>query len=285
MSNTNEYNPVRYTYIPHLYGRKAKYRNDPDIGGFTDMHDLEVFYDKIAKDPQIVTKKDDVELWAPATFIARRRKSDVLAVHCMVYDVDCGLEFSAHKEFAKFDYVAHTSYSHTEEHHKWRIVLPLKKSVPANEWKFAWAAGSEMFKVYTKASADQVCKDSSRAYHVAGCTEERRVLYRSVMNKTGRRFGLTYSTYEPKKRHFGKIRTFTQEEFEQYNNAVVDETERTAIAQRIGAEIIGNTARKGKCPQCHRRSLWFFINVDGSMYNARCNHLNSCGYTGSLLDL
>lgn len=286
MNNSVDTNWVQYTYIPHRDGKPAKYRNDPDIGGFTDMHTLEVFYEKIAATPQIVTKKDNVELWAPCTFIARRRKSDVIAIHGMVYDIDSGLEFDAHKEFSQFDYIAHTSWSHSEKLHKWRLILPLKRSIPCDEWKFAWAAGSEKFKLYTGSAADHACKDASRAYHVAGCTKQNKHLYQSVINKTGRRFALTYiKTPPPAKMKPRKYKTFNVEEFDNYHKAAPSPKEREEIAHRIGAQIIDGTARKGTCPRCSKKSIWFYIDVCGPNYIARCNHLKSCGWEGSLRDL
>lgn len=282
----NSYNPVKYTYINHTPTTIAKFRKDPEIGGRTDMHDLQIFFDKIAATPKIVKRKDQLELWAPCTFIARRRKSDVLGVHCMVYDVDDGLEFAAHEQFKKYDYIAHTSYSHTKELHKYRIILPLKKSIPPEDWKHAWRYGSEMFRLYTKASTDPACKDSSRAYYVGGTTADKIDEYKAVLNNTGVRFNLDYSIPPPtKKRSKGKFKTFNQEEFTNYNNAVPEADERRQIASYVGADIIDNTARKITCPSCGRKSAWFYIDVSGPLLKGRCNHLNSCGWAGSIREL
>lgn len=280
-------NLVRYTYIPHLYDTLAMYRKDPDIGGYTDQHEQVVFYQKIAAYPETVKEKKQLEMWSPVTFIARRRKSDVLAIHCMVFDVDCGLPFETHHKFKRFDYIAHTSFSHSPKLHKWRLILPLQESIKPKEWKYAWSEGAAIFKSITGKNADPACKDPCRAYYVGGTTKENLHNYDSWYNEGDCRLRLEYVIPPPKKpRTVGKIKTFNQEEFTRYVNTTPNKDERQDIAHRLGAQMGDNIARKIKCPACGRFSVWFWIDVaDDGMFKARCNHVNSCGYSGSITDL
>lgn len=283
-----KYNPCQYTQIPHKGETLAMFRKDPDIGGFIDINNLDVMFEHIAKDPEIVGNKKHLPMWSPASFIARRRISDVLSVHCMVFDVDDGLQFDVHKTFCQYDYIAHTSFSHTEQTHKWRLILPLQKSIPRDEWKFAWSEGASIFESMTGNTADPSCKDPSRAYYIGGCTDETKHLYRSVINDVGNRIKLEYIIPPPKKqRHTGKIKTFNQEEFKKLSYLCVDVDKRLDIATSKGATISGNVARKIMCPRCGRNSVWFYINPDtDGMYKARCNHQKtSCMWTGSITDL
>lgn len=287
-------NSILYTRIFHIYDDKgklktlSKFRKDPDIGGYTDIHDISDFYRFICKEPLIVDKKDQLWLWAPCSFIARRRKSDVISVHAMVFDVDCGLPYETHERFKDYNYVAHTSFSHSEGHHKWRLILPLWASIPRDEWKYAWIVGSQIFEKLTGSKIDPSCKDSSRAYFIGGCLDTKMSLYRSNLNITGRNLRLEYDIPPPpKKRHKGKIKTFTQEEFKRYENLKPDDKDRQDIAISVGAEISDNVARKIRCPNCGRRTVYFFINPSGAnpLYRAKCNHENSCGFIGSISEL
>ena len=62
---------------------------------------------------------------------------------------------------------------------------------------------------------------------------------------------------------------------------------RTILAGKLGAKIIkssdGDRAEKWTCPQCNRADATYFY-LDGitNISSAKCGHLNSCGWAGSL---
>jgi len=64
---------------------------------------------------------------------------------------------------------------------------------------------------------------------------------------------------------------------------------RERLAERLGAQLVGsgeNRSAKGvRCPQCGRPSVWWPIAPRCPSGTARCAHLNSCGWWGSLADL
>ncbi len=62
--------------------------------------------------------------------------------------MDDGLSsFDSWQIWGKLGYTvaAHTSYSHTPEHHKYRIALPLLEPIPASDWPRAAIAANELW--------------------------------------------------------------------------------------------------------------------------------------------
>jgi len=61
---------------------------------------------------------------------------------------------------------------------------------------------------------------------------------------------------------------------------------RFEMANKLGAHICGSPKRadKIKCPQCGRRTVYFYIEP-GARNVAKCKHNSSCGWFGNLLIL
>ena len=59
-------------------------------------------------------------------------------------------------------YLAHTTYQHTPERPRWRVVLPLAASVPAKQWSQTWRRAHAALCPET----DPNCKDASRQYYL-----------------------------------------------------------------------------------------------------------------------
>jgi len=68
---------------------------------------------------------------------------------------------------------------------------------------------------------------------------------------------------------------------------MLDRTFRAAAADRLGAKVVGNTARSIICPACSKPDVFFSIDLSlpNSQKWPKCNHENSCGYWGSFEDL
>lgn len=138
--------------------------------------DLEASIDRIAN-------KSEGEGWSPVLFSGdTRAKKNAERVYCMVLDYDKGttsvedaFDFWAFQAFASFKKtgfttacLVHTSYSHTPEHPKFRVVLPLSRAVDAKEFDAIWnyvaglakEAGHEL---------DESCKDPSRFWFLPAC--------------------------------------------------------------------------------------------------------------------
>jgi len=73
-------------------------------------------------------------------------------------------------------------------------------------------------------------------------------------------------------------------EYRKHNSGkVYDDNERRELANALGARIRGDRARDVLCPQCGKRSVWFYVSMIGHTFGgAGCAHRNSCGWAGSL---
>jgi predicted P-loop ATPase len=109
-------------------------------------------------------------LWSPVTYIpgGRRANPNVTGVTALVLDLDTkdGRPVPNIEEvalaFADFEFVLHTSYSHTPETPSFRVILPLAEPVTVLQhaalWKWAEAR-------CLPARMDPACKDPARMYY------------------------------------------------------------------------------------------------------------------------
>lgn len=111
--------------------------------------------------------KKDVPVWSPASFVRYPLKNNnVRFVSFAVFDIDGGLEWDKHHLFDAFQYVAHTSYSHTYDKHKWRLIIPFETPIPNELWSTAWDRLAKWFEDITGTKADKACKDARRFYYL-----------------------------------------------------------------------------------------------------------------------
>ncbi len=86
--------------------------------------------------------KTTFTIWAPALYApgARRESDHVLQLSALVLDFDGGIDIgSATSDFDDWLHVVHTTWSHTPERPKFRLVLPLAAPVLAADWARVWA--------------------------------------------------------------------------------------------------------------------------------------------------
>jgi len=107
--------------------------------------------------------------WSPARYPrgARRRKRDVQSVSLLVFDCDDGTPVeAAQAAFSGWSHIGHTSWSHTVEAPKWRLILPLAEPIPGPHWPSAFAAALRMWSTFMPAGSrpDRRCRDSSRLF-------------------------------------------------------------------------------------------------------------------------
>lgn len=107
--------------------------------------------------------------WSPAGYPqgAKRRKSSVQAVSMLVFDCDDGTPPEAAREaFRGWCQLGHTSWSHSTETPKWRLVLPLAQPVPGEHWPSAFAAALRMWALFMPPGShpDKRCRDASRLF-------------------------------------------------------------------------------------------------------------------------
>ena len=88
--------------------------------------------------------KREIRLWSPALYRTggRRETNDVVHLSCLVLDYDAGLPpDEASALWAPWYHVLHTTWSHTVEQPKFRVVLPLLNPVLPEDWYsvYDWA--------------------------------------------------------------------------------------------------------------------------------------------------
>lgn len=87
--------------------------------------------------------KRDLRLWSPALYREgwnERGSEGVTHLSCLVLDYDKGVRIpDAVALWQDWFHLVHTTWSHTPEHPKFRVVLPLAAPVPAAKWEGVWA--------------------------------------------------------------------------------------------------------------------------------------------------
>ena len=257
---------------------------------------------------QAAQAKDQITLWSPATFDGTRSKANARDVCCLVFDLDSGVPFTAWRCFAAKGLwtLAYTTWSHSATHHKWRLVLPLSRAVPAADWPKAYRAALEGWTRCTGLSdgPDKACRDASRIYYAPASPTPDHTdigmfdgpavkdpicpgnLLRAIEHK-GRPLRLTYDHIKdapppPPVR----LPPFKNADRQARAEARTDASLRLTVAQNRGAVIDSGTARKMICPACSRPDLWFVIDpATGGDHWARCNHQKSCGYYADVYEL
>jgi hypothetical protein len=88
----------------------------------------------------------------------------------LVLDFDDGTDyFTVRNQLDEFEFVAYSSFSHTTEHHKFRIVLPLEKSINKNEYKQLW----KLFSAKVDNKNDPIPSNSASIFYLPSCPSER----------------------------------------------------------------------------------------------------------------
>tara|TARA_S200002703_G_C3801324_1_gene247684 strand:+ start:4395 stop:5237 length:843 start_codon:yes stop_codon:yes gene_type:complete len=239
--------------------------------------------------PYPVREKGSLPLWSPTSFAGNRSGAHAIEISCLVFDLDDGTDYAFHTAFSQYHYIAHTSFSHTEEINKWRIVLPLEIPIPAADWKRAAKAGKELWdNLAGQGEPDSsALNDCARMYYRYAIPDRSDAdLQGTKAHKGEGLLRLEYSHIpkeEPKKRYkrWESKRAGSKSGME----ALFHNPEyRRALAQQIGASIEGNVARNITCPACNKREVYYSIDPD-LMHAVRyphCNRANKCGWWGFL---
>ncbi|MEM9069198.1 MAG: hypothetical protein AAGE52_11860 [Myxococcota bacterium] len=89
--------------------------------------------------------KTDLRIWSPALYgeNGRRDTEHVIHVSCLVLDFDEGATMDkASSRWSDVYHVVHTTWSHTPEAPKFRLVIPLAHPVYAEDWRAFWTWGA-----------------------------------------------------------------------------------------------------------------------------------------------
>lgn len=88
--------------------------------------------------------KRDLRLWSPAYYgeNAKRGSEHVIHLSCLVLDYDLGMPVGeAVGAWQEYFHIVHSTWSHTPEKPKFRIILPLAEPVSTGDWHrvYEWA--------------------------------------------------------------------------------------------------------------------------------------------------
>jgi len=109
-----------------------------------------------------------------------RKDEHVAAVSCVVFDIDEGARVEDVRHTLRglgYAAVLHTTWSHSAEHHKARVVFPLAQDCPRDEWLEVWHC-AEQWASKWGATIDPKCKNPSRLYFLPALPAHRYQLAR-----------------------------------------------------------------------------------------------------------
>ncbi|CAJ0776287.1 DNA primase family protein [Ralstonia chuxiongensis] len=139
------------------------FRSSSDIVPTRHRLTIPQFVERFSKPPVLAAKGGPA--WSPTIYPegVNRSKNGVVAVTALVMDVDDGTPIEEfHKRLNGYAYFWHTSYSHTPERPKYRIVVFLAAPVPANQWGELWLRAQ----AWMEGHLDPATKDASRMYYL-----------------------------------------------------------------------------------------------------------------------
>ncbi len=284
---------------------------------------IELSYDwdmlvKFITTPRNIQEKKELPLWSPATFHCNDSltNDNVKEISMAVFDIDNGVPWETHKSFDAYQYIAHTSFSHQEKNHKWRLIIPFESPIPARYWPLVWQRLQSFFISITGQETDISCKDARRFYYLPAADKhfvgfypnpKDGWRYRWVHNDYGRTLSYDFqemerilfdlevkrkATLERKAQEKTK-RTCIPEYSRDFRSEMIEDlsfeaSSRISLGRRIGAKIVLDRAVNFPCPKCGRKDATFFYLDPCIMYDdndkeyatnihAYCWHKNSCG--------
>lgn len=131
------------------------------------LHSLDGFeYAGKDKDFLIYENAEGVKARTNARGTITRSNQNVRYVTMLVFDYDDGnVEISKVEDTWKaYNYVIHTTWSHTAEKPKFRLIIPLKNKLKPDEFKLIWEDVKK-----TAGSVDESCKDPARMFFWPSC--------------------------------------------------------------------------------------------------------------------
>jgi len=237
-------------------------------------------------------------LWSPVRLSAPRRASlNVVEVSALVLDYDDGVALpEALGRWDGYTRAGYTTWSHQTHAPRCRVVLPLARAVPGAWWSALYRSLLDGPAV----EADPQCLDPARAYYlpaegmggphsatdIAGAMLD---LWGDAegLHVHGQRMAEERERHQRRRREDMRRRQCSTSERDRTAGALLatDAEARRRVAVDCGGQLLASTggaeiARALRCPSCGRLSVWWAIPRGW----ARCNHANSCGWSGSVYD-
>ncbi len=143
---------------------------------------LKELFEAHCKTPKICAKKNSSPLFALTSFRDNTRHADTAeAFSGVVLDFDNDDEQkkcipnpdtpdTVADNLAGFEFALYTSYSHTPEHPKFRVLLPFSSELASAQWEQVFDRVVEL--LGNPEGLDLTCRDRNRFYYVAACPKE-----------------------------------------------------------------------------------------------------------------
>lgn len=241
-------------------------------------------------------------LWCPGIWEAGdKRKADAVdAVSVFVLDIDHARAdwLETWRLFDGLARVQHTTWSHTEEAPRLRVVLPLAEPIPGEVWRDVWL--DVVASLPEAIQPDQACKDASRMFYLPVAPESgtlpdvwadpgKRCLSPDVSAILSRRDRREAQQARQRDRRIKRNRVIARNVDQEVRRRLREDPDaRERWALELGMGIFGTgqdqRAEYTTCPSCDRRSVWWLLSPTRA-FRARCHHDNSCGWSGWLEDL
>jgi hypothetical protein len=246
--------------------------------------------------PHTGTKEERLKaapLWSPARIEGTRRASHVIEVSCLVLDHDDGETVAdAASRWSRYAHIVYTTWSHTDDEHRCRVVVPLERPVPGRMWSRVYRDTMQRLGI----PADPACSDPCRMYYVPcvgnGGPHMRVAIEGPLLDLLPRAVELHEDHLAREKRRAEeaerraaalqrRVDTIADEARAVIEVMQCDASARRRAAEQCGGQITadGARARRALCPSCGRGSVWWYIDSDGP---AMCDHAKSCGYRDGL---
>ncbi len=197
----------------------------------------------------------------------------------------------AHDRFVAVEHLLYTTWRHTREAHRFRLVFPLIRDVTATEYRLLWTLLAKRL----AAGADPQTKDLARALFLPAIRPDGgRAIAKAWAEappldpdaELTEALALVGPGRPPLRPYVRPIVTLPDDEARRLarRRLAVDPEARERAANFLGARVRERRAEGVTCPACGRPSAWFWV-MPGRMGSARCNHRNSCGWYGALDEL
>jgi hypothetical protein len=235
--------------------------------------------------------KRTLPCWSPASFQPEQPATSehTLALSCLVLDMDEGADLEAcWAQTAPWQAALHTSWSHTLDAPRFRLVFPLARPIPAASWAAVWRAAVALLRL----DADRKCVNANRRY-LLPARPDAEAAFQFRSREIGPALDLAPLLPAAVAAHPRQPARRVVVPHYLYSHATrkrlsVSPEARERLAERLGATIRGSgrgqRAEGIPCPGCGRSSVWFLLAPEQAT-RARCNHLNSCGWSGPVTDL
>ena len=241
--------------------------------------------------------------FAPVVYKDNRRLGEkVQYFTMMVWDIDDGK--SKYEDILKIlmdadlQFLMHTSYSHTPQKHKFRVVFPLVKPIRVDYFEayaevvtraFMEISGGEF--IDQQAIGNKACTyncayltphykaDWNDGENVINLFDKVQDRFESIQRRKS--FDLLENQFKSSSKRHNHI-CHVDDRQDRVARLNVDETVRGIFANFIGARKRGQYWEKWECPSCKRKDATSFHVKHGRAF---CNHNGSCGLSWLLPEL